>query len=284
MLFFQLLLFIFVLSAILLLSSPLQMRVKRRAFAHKKPDKLLDKLLNPIVMLITPLIRLASYKRRKLLIDLERAEIKRTPEEYYATAVVAALGMCLMSVLCYVLGLAVPAICALVASVLVYMRQIKIVEDKLKKKDEAIRQILPHFVSVVTDMYKSERNIGKIFEAYLTDIPDTPLRSDLTKAIAAMSTNGSVPDTLSSLDKAIGNPQLQVFLTALSEAHKGNDQTVSFEFCIKEMRVMEVENIRKKIAHRTRKMQAVSYVVAAAIMLLFLTPLVLQLFSINSLF
>jgi hypothetical protein len=50
------------------------------------------------------------------------------------------------------------------------------------------------------------------------------------------------------------------------------------------MRVMEVENIRMKIAHRTRKMQAVSYVVAAAIMLLFLTPLVLQLFSINSLF
>ncbi|HWR18965.1 MAG TPA: hypothetical protein VN608_05030 [Clostridia bacterium] len=284
MLLFQFLLFIFVLTSILLLSSPLQMRVKRRAFAHKNPDKPIDKLLHPVVMLIVPFIRLTSYKRRILLIDLERAEIKQTPEVYYATAIVAALGMCLISALCYVLGLAVPAICALVASVLVYMRQIKIVEDKLKKKDEKIQQILPHFVSVLTDMYKSERNIGKILDSYLTDVPDTPLRSDLTKAIAAMNTNGSIPDALSSLDKAIGHPQLSVFLTALSEAHKGNDQTVSFAICIEQMRIMQIENIRKKIAQRPRKMQTVSYVVAAAIMLLFLTPLVLQLLSINSLF
>ncbi len=284
MVLYRILLFISVLLAIYLISSPLRMRANRRAFSHKNPDKPLDKLLYPAVRFIAPAIHLSSYKRRKLLIDLERAEIKQTPEAYYAIAIIKALGLCVLSAILYLLGMAVPAICALIASVLVYMQHIKTIDDKLKKKDEAIQQILPHFVSVVTDMYKTERNIGKIFENYLADVPDTPLTADLSKAIAAMNTNGSVPDTLSMLDKAIGQQQLSVFLTALSEAHKGNDQTVSFAICIEQMRTMQLNNVREKTAQRPRKMQVVSVIMAAAIILLFLVPLVLQLLSINSLF
>lgn len=268
-----------------LISSPLRVRANRRALvSHKRPDDPIGKLLYPFVRVVAKAINLTSYKRRKLLSDLERAEIHQTPEEFYATAIVYAVGMCLLSVLMLLAGLAVAAVCFLLASVLVYKQRVNTLDDKLKKVDEAIREVLPHFVGVVSDMYKSDRNIGKIFESYLNDIPHTPLKTDLSRAIAQISSNGNVPDALAALDKAIGNQELSTFLTALSEAYKGIDQSVTFSVCVGQMRLMRIENIRRKTAQRPQKMKNVSFAVAAVILVLFLVPLVLQLFSINTLF
>ena len=281
----RIILFLFLLVGFYLLSSPLRVRANRRALvSHKRPDDPLGKLLYPIVRVVAKVINLTSYKRRKLLVDLERAEIPQTPEEFYASAIVYAVGMCILSALMFLAGVAVMAVCFLLASVLVYKQRINTLDDRLKKKDEAIRDALPHFVGVVADMYKHDRNIGKIFESYLNDIPNTPLKTDLSRTIARINSNGSVPDALAALDKAVGNQQLSKFLTALSEAYKGVDQSVTFELCVSQMDQMRHENIRRKTALRPKKMKTVSYAVAVAILILFLVPLVLQLFSINTLF
>lgn len=276
--------FLLLLAAVLLLSSPLRVRPNRRALMSKGKEKPLDKLIAPLIRLLAKALNLSSYKRLKLLNDLERAGIDQTPEEYYADAVVKGVGVSLLSILFYLAGMAVPAVAFLVAGVLVYMREVKRVDDKLKKKDEEIQFALPHFVSVVSDTFKRDKNIANIFERYLHDIPDTPLAVDLKKTIALMKANGNVPDALAQMDKTIGNMQLSSFLTALSEASRGIDQSMYFVLCAEQMRDLRIQNIRKRTAHRPRKMQAISYTVAGAAVLLFVVPLVLQIFTINTLF
>ena len=275
--------FLFLLTAILLLSSPLRVHTNRRAMASKA-TKPLDKLMHPAVAALSRIINLSGYKRLKLLSDLERAGILQTPEEYYATAIIKGFAVACVGGLLYLYGMAIPAVAFLVAGVLEYMRSIKTVDDKLKKKDEEIQFALPHFVAVVSDSYKREKNISNIFERYLHDIPDTPLHADLKKTIAMMKANGNVPEALARLDKTIGNAALSSFLTALAEASRGIDQTVYFVICAEQMNDLRLQNIRKRTAHRPRKMQAVSYAVAGAVVLLFIVPLVLQIFTINNLF
>lgn len=277
------LIFLLLLAAILLLTSPFRVRANRRAIMSKAATPL-EKLIRPAVAALSRIINLSGYKRLKLLADLERAGIHQTPEEFYATAVIKGVGVAILSAVFYLMGMAIPSVAFLVAGVLEYMRSVKTVADKLKKKDEEIQFALPHFVAVVSDSFKREKNIANILERYLHDIPDTPLEGDLKKTIAMMRANGNVPEALAMMDKTIGNVQLSSFLTALSDASRGVDQSVYFVICEKQMHDLRLQNIRKRAAHRPRKMQAVSYAVAGAVVILFIVPLILQIFTINNLF
>lgn len=275
--------FILLVIGLLLLTSPLRAQSGKTPFGKKKPKKFLDKLIYPLVRRISPLINLTSYKRLKLLNDLERAGVFQTPEEYYATAIVKALGYVVLSAFAYLLGMALPTIALLIASVLEYVKGIQSVDTLLKKKDEEILYALPNFTAVISETYKRNKNIAKIFETYLRDVPDTPLYIDLSRTIARMNANGNVPEALALLDKAVGNLQFSRFLSALSEAYKGADQSMAFALCADRMEDLRTDNIRRKAAQRPRKMQLVGFAVAAAIVALFMMPLLLQLLTINTL-
>lgn len=233
--------------------------------------------IRPLAEKVARLIKMPSYKRTRLAAELERAQIPMEPEQYYADAFISALYVAAIGVLLLIIGMAIPAFACVALAPITYFRKTKKVTDALKKKNDKILFTLPSFVLTVNEALKSTRDIKKIIEKYLRDVPNTPLDTDLKKLLARIESNENIVEALQAFDSTLNVPELSNFVTGLIEVTKGVDQSDYFRFAVQDMQKLSQEMFRRKAAKRPAKVKLATAAMLICFLLLYLTPVLLQL-------
>lgn len=254
-------------------------KLRMRQYHEKESvSNMIERLAAPLARVISKMVNLPQYKHDSLFRDLRRAGLPYTPQEYYGMAIAKGVLVTSLAIPLFFLGSFVFAVGAILLGFIYTMRERDVVKEKLRELNAAILNALPSFVRSVTESLKTDKNFQDIFQKYIENVPDTPLKSDLTKLIARLGSNQNKEQALREFETALNNEQLRSFVNALIEVSRdGVDQKYYFEAANHQMSVLNRENIKRAIAKRPRKIKRATIAMALCVMLILIYPVVMQL-------
>lgn len=202
----------------------------------------------PAVKIIAPLIRIEEYKKKRIGMQLSRAEMDFTPQEYYARSI-------LMSAVAFFGSLALLSVtvknmkflCVILA-VVVFFHFHGEVKDRLKEKDKLIETELPKFIRAIAQGLKTEKSIIKLLETYLP-ISGDGLRYDIEVLVMDLK-SGNFEESFTAFDKRIGNAYISRLSKALVSAEHGDNQDSSLNYLISDMATLVKEVMQRELNKR----------------------------------
>jgi flagellar protein FlaJ len=186
----------------------------------KKPAKNLETLLFICAAKFSKLIRMDEYKRNQMSNTLKAAGFAITPEVYTAQALVKAGAILLGLIPClFLIPLLSPALVFL--AVMVYFREIKRADEKLKAKHEEIESELPRFVATVEQELKSSRDVLSIIENFRKNAGKA-FSSELGILTADMRSSG-YEAALTRFEARLNSPEVSDVARGLISVLRGDD-------------------------------------------------------------
>lgn len=239
-----------------------------------RPESLVSRLetlaLLPLLRLIAPLLRIEPFKEKQLALQLGRAEIRLSPKEYYARALILALAAGLLAVAAA--GVIMPSMIplAVILAVIIYLHLIGEVKDKLKAKDRLIESELPRFVRAIVQGLQTEPDIIKLFENYLS-IARSGLQYDLEILVMDLK-SGNFETAMDSFDKRLGNAYVSRLTKALAAAEQGSNQEMALHHLMSDMSTLAHETLKRELDKRPGRVRMlVIPVVLLGVVTLFFT-------------
>lgn len=231
----------------------LKLVVKKKTLAGRLTDEILD----PLVRIVSPFIRLPEEKETKLKYSLARAGIKDTPKEYYARALIlTALSFFIPAAIALIgiygmipVGLMIPGI--------VCYQQLTIHKSELKKKTEAIELGLPGFIrSILYKLNDSRTGVIKadlisIFEDYLK-VANPVFAWDISVLIMEMKAK-EIEVALRGFNNRLAIPEVGFLCNALIGLTRGEYQNETLAALAREMDIKSKENIKRELDKRPGK-------------------------------
>lgn len=207
-----------------------------------------EMFLLPVVKRLAPLVRIEAYKERRMTVQLERAEIRMTPSEYYTQAIVMSAVTALAGGgFAFVFMRQLLAVIAVLA-VIVYFNFFGEVKDKLKEKDRQIEGELPKFIRAIVQGLKTEKDVIKLLETYDT-IAGKGLKYDIEMLIMDLK-SGGFENAMLDFDKRVGNPYVSRLAKALIAAGRGDNQEAALHHLLSDMTVLARETMQRELAKR----------------------------------
>lgn len=222
-----------------------------------RPESLAIKLenlaLRPLVRLVSPLIRLEPYKEKLLGQQLSRAEIRLTPGEYYAKAILISTAAGLLA--CAAAGAVTPSMIpvSIVLAVIIYLHLMGEVKDKLRAKDKLVESELPRFVRAIVQGLRTEPDIIKLFENYLA-IARPGLQYDLEILVMELK-SGNFEEAMNNLDRRVGNAYVSRLCKALNAQNQGSNQDTTLHHLMSDMSTLAHETLRRELDKRPGKVR-----------------------------
>lgn len=204
--------------------------------------------VKPLLHIFAPFIRLSDIRKRRMSLQLARAGINLSPEEYFARSILmaatAAVGMGLL------LMLAMPDLLPLAAvfAGIVFFHFHGEVKDKLKAKDRQIESELPKFIRAVVQGMKTERDVIKLLETYQS-IAGEGLKYDIEVLIMDLK-SGGFDDGMAAFEKRVGNSYISRLAKALISANKGDNQDSALNYLMSDMGTLAKEMMQRELAKR----------------------------------
>lgn len=169
---------------------------------------------------LSKLIRLNEYKRLQLAADLQTAGMEITPELHIAKALVKAVPIGLLALpMLYVFPLLAPLIVAM--AVAYYFKQVKSVQERIKKKRDAINFELPRLVYTIDKTLVHSRDVLSILEGY-REIAAPELANELSVTVADMR-SGNYESALTRLAARVGSSMLSEVTRGLLSVLRGDE-------------------------------------------------------------
>ena len=206
------------------------------------------RLLIPATNLIAPFIRVEEYKSRRMAVQLERAEIHMTPEQYYARAIVMALGVLTAGGGAAAFVMPQMLAIAVAMAIVTYLHFFGEYKDKLKEKDKLIESELPRFVRAMVQGLKKEKDVIKLLETYET-IAKKGLRYDIEVLIMDLK-SWSFEAGMLEFDKRVGNAHISRLTKALISIHSGDNQDSTLNHLLSDMSVLARETMQRELNKR----------------------------------
>ena len=230
---------------------PLSTAMGVKNAAAVKPDMkdtAKKRLLMPAANLIAPLIRLEEYKLRRLALQLERAEMNMMPEQYYARAIVMALGVLVTSgiFISFVMPQMLPVV--IILAVIIYLHFFNEYKDRLKEKDKMIESELPRFVRAMVQGLKKEKDVIKLLEIY-EPIAGKGMRYDIEVLIMDLK-SGSFESGMLEFEKRLCNAHISRLAKALISINAGNNQDSTLNHLLSDMSVLAHETMQRELNKR----------------------------------
>lgn len=241
-----------------------------------------DFFVTPIAVLISKLIRLSSVKREKLRRDLERVGIAETPEMYYANAITVSLLICVGSLVMIPLGLKVLTFAMVFLSVLIYLKNIERVKDKIKETNEAIKRELPRFVRMYNHSRGDNVQFVNIAEKY-SKIAGEKFKYDIDLLIMDLKT-GNEENALINFSERVNIPQMTNFVNVVLGSIKGDDMGVALQLMEGEMKALSRENKRRIMQERPGKVKRTTVATGMMLLVMYFFVLVMDLISNTAFF
>ena len=202
----------------------------------------------PFVKLLSPLVKMEEYKERRMSVQLARAGISLTPQEYTMRSILMSAVALIASGLILSLTMSNMMIVSVILAVVVYFHFNGEIKDKLKEKDRLIEAELPKFVRAIIQGLKTEKDIIKLLETYQT-IDGYGLKYDIEVLIMDLK-SGNFEDAMISFDKRIGNSYISRLTKALVAVNRGDNQDSTLNYLISDMGLLAKEMMQRELNKR----------------------------------
>lgn len=189
---------------------------------QKKKTSSLELWLRDLAVWISKRLKLNEFKRMQLLWDLQTANINITPELHTANALVRT-GFCLLLIppALFVFPLITPLIFLL--AIVMYMKESKGIQDKIKARRDAIEYELPRLVFTIDKTLIHSRDVLAILDDYRENACEE-LKYELDITVADMR-SGNYESALTRLETRVGSSMLSDVVRGLISLLRGDDTT-----------------------------------------------------------
>ena len=189
---------------------------------QKKKTSSLELWLRDLAVWVSKRLRLNEFKRMQLLSDLQTANINITPELYIANALIKA-SFCLLLIppALLVFPLVTPLIFLL--AIVMYMKESKGIQDKIKARRDAIEYELPRLVFTIDKTLTHSRDVLAILDDYRENAGEE-LKHELDITVADMR-SGNYESALTRLEARVGSSMLSDVVRGLISLLRGDDTT-----------------------------------------------------------
>lgn len=231
----------------------LKLSVKKKSFM----EKFTDEILEPLIKIAAPFIRISEEKESKLKYALARAGIKEKPKEYYAKALIITLMSLLIPIWLFVIGIYNMLPIGIFLSGVICYQQFTSYKSELKKKREAIEMGLPGFIrSILYKLNDKKSGVIKadlisIFEDYLK-VANPVFAWDISILIMEMKAK-DIEVALRGFNNRLAIPEVGFLCNALIGLTRGEYQNETLAALAREMDIKSKENIKRELDKRPRK-------------------------------
>lgn len=233
----------------------------------KKNAMNLETIIFELSARLAGLVRLDSYKRRKLEAALKSAGLKLTPETYIARAwVKASMILFLVFPMLPIFPLLCPVI--LFLAVAVFFREQQSAEEIVRQKREKIEYELPRFVSTVSQELKVSRDVLSILCSYQKNAGES-FKQELEITIADMK-SGNEETALTRLEARIGSTMLSDVVRGLISVKRGDNGAVYFEMLSHDFKLLELQRLKLVAMKQPGKVRKYSFFLLGCFLLMYL--------------
>ncbi len=237
-------------------------------------QKMHEKLVLPLAKVISKTIRISEYKRRRWKSDLQRADIKKSPELYISENLSKSVWIGAAGFLFVPLGMPFITILLILLAFMFYRKNSGKLKDHIAKVNQDIEAELPRMVETLNYTLSETNDLLKFFERYKR-VAGSALGKALDRLIFNMKT-GNAEDALREFDRTLAIPQITTLVSTLIGITRGIDQRTTLIVLEKEFRSRQREQLRREIDKRPGKVRLASVIMVFGMVILMLVPLIVM--------
>lgn len=235
--------------------------------AEKKAAKSLETYLMTWAIKLSKYIRMDEYRKHRLKNVLKATGMNMEPEVYQSYTLVKAGTVGLMAIPAgFVLPLSVPVVVFL--GVMIYFKEIKRADEKLKIKRTAIEQELPRFVANTTQELKASRDVLAIVENFKKNAGEA-FGGELA-VLAADMRSSSYEAALTRFESRLNSPMLSDVVRGLIGVLRGDDSAVYFQMLAHDFKQLELQRLKSEAQKIPPKIRVFSFLMLMCFMLTYL--------------
>jgi flagellar protein FlaJ len=157
---------------------------------------------------------------------------------------------------------------------MVYFREIKRADEKLKAKHEEIESELPRFVATVEQELKSSRDVLSIIENFRKNAGKA-FSSELGILTADMRSSG-YEAALTRFEARLNSPEVSDVARGLISVLRGDDGAVYFQMLAHDFKQLELQRLKKQAQKIPSKIRVLSFVMLLCFLLTYLAIIAVQ--------
>lgn len=206
-----------------------------------------------ILQIVAPLIPLSESAEKKMNEDLARADIPFNAKEYYAKAILSALGGVFVALMGASMNSTLLVVGGLLMCVYLFFKNYDQLKDTLKNKFAILENEIPQFIRSIESGLHTDRDIIRVLERY-NRIASPAMRSELEVLLADMQSS-SVQRALMRFDNRMNSAEISRLVAALVEIDRGVDATMTLQYLAQDMTTLHRSLIQKELDKRPGQMK-----------------------------
>ncbi len=235
--------------------------------AEKKAARSLETYLMTWAVKLAKHLRMDEYRKHRLKNVLKATGMNLEPEVYQAYALVKTGAIALAAIPAgLVFPLAVPMVVFL--AVLVYFKETKRADEKLKVKRAAVENELPRFVANIEQELKASRDVLAIVENFKKNAGEA-FGGELD-ILAADMRSSSYEAALTRFESRLNSPMLSDVTRGLIGVLRGDDSAVYFQMLAHDFKQLELQRLKTEAQKIPPKIRVFSFLMLMCFMLTYL--------------
>ena len=246
--------------------------------AEKKAARSVEAYLMIWAVKLSKYIRMDEYRKHRLKNVLKATGMNMEPEVYQAYALVKTGAVSLVAIPAgLVFPLAVPVVVFL--AVLVYFKETKKADEKLKVKRAAVESELPRFVANIEQELKASRDVLSIVENFKKNAGEA-FGGELD-ILAADMRSSSYEAALTRFEARLNSPMLSDVTRGLIGVLRGDDSAVYFQMLAHDFKQLELQGLKSEAQKIPPKIRVFSFLMLMCFLFTYLAIIAFEI--INSL-
>lgn len=235
--------------------------------AEKKAAKSIETYLMTWAVKLSKYIRMDEYRRSRMQNILKATGMKMTPEVYQAYAFVKC-GAILLGVIPCLLVFPLLAPVVVFLAVMVYFKETRRADEKLKVKRDEIENELPRFVANVEQELKNSRDVLSIIENFKKNAKASfAWELDI---LAADMRSSSYEAALTRFEARLNSPMLSDVVRGLIGVLRGDDSAVYFQMLAHDFKQLELQKLKSEAQKIPPKIRVFSFIMLLCFLLTYL--------------
>jgi archaeal flagellar protein FlaJ len=235
--------------------------------AEKKAAKSIETYLIKWAVKLSKYIRMDEYRRSRMQNILKATGMNMTPEVYQAYAFVKC-GAILLGVIPCLLVFPLLAPVVVFLAVMIYFKETRRADEKLKVKRDEIENELPRFVANVEQELKNSRDVLSIIENFKKNA-GAVFAGELD-ILAADMRSSSYEAALTRFEARLNSPMLSDVVRGLIGVLRGDDSAVYFQMLAHDFKQLELQKLKSEAQKIPPKIRVFSFIMLLCFLLTYL--------------
>lgn len=235
--------------------------------AEKKAAKSIEIYLMTWAVKLSKYIRMDEYRRSRMQNILKATGMNMTPEVYQAYAFVKC-GAILLGVIPCLLVFPLLAPVVVFLAVMIYFKETRKADEKLKVKRDEIENELPRFVANVEQELKNSRDVLSIIENFKKNA-GAAFAGELD-ILAADMRSSSYEAALTRFEARLNSPMLSDVVRGLIGVLRGDDSAVYFQMLAHDFKQLELQKLKSEAQKIPPKIRVFSFIMLLCFLLTYL--------------